>query len=333
MTIHTASVGLGWWGRELANAVGSISDLDIVACTSPNEEERDGFAREFGCRAAETFEDILHDPTIDAVLLATPHSLHADQVIDAARSGKHVFVEKPFTLTVDSGVRAATACRDAGVVLAVGHNRRLSGGAQTLRDLRDKGELGDVLHLEAHFSSPSALTYSAGQWRADRAEAPGGGLASMGLHMIDTMQWLFGPIRRTSCLARRQAAPVNIDDVTTAMFVFESGVTATLSSLFTTTLDAWLRVCTTAGIFTASDDFARVVHRPLTGEAIEMPVTPVDTVKIELQAFADAINGTASVAVSAENALTNIAVMEAMMTSAAKAGAWTEVQVILPDGA
>ena len=120
--------------------------------------------------------------------------------------------------------------------------------------------MGTVLHLEGHFSSPSALGYRPDMWRAQRAEAPGGGLASMGLHIVDTMQWLFGPVGRVSCLARRAAAPVDIDDVATALFEFDLGLTATLSSLFATSLDAWLRVCTTNGIFAASEDFARLTH-------------------------------------------------------------------------
>lgn len=330
MTIRAASVGLGWWGRQLADAARAMPELEIVACTSPDKKEREAFARDFGCRSVAALDGILADPAIDAVLLATPHSRHAGQVTDAARAGKHVFVEKPFTLTLASGLRAAGACRDAGVTLAIGHNRRLSGGARALRNLRDDGAFGDVLHLEAHFSSPSALSYVPGQWRADRTEAPGGGLASMGLHMIDTMQWLFGPIRRASCLARRQAAPVDIDDVTTALLVFESGLTATLSTVFTTALDAWLRVCTTQGIFIASEDFGRLVHRPIAGDPVDMPPERIDTVAMELQAFARAIVGQGAVAVSPAEALSNIAVMEAMMESAGRGGRWCDVRQIPP---
>ena len=260
------------------------------------------------------------------MLIATPHSLHAEQVMAAARAGKHVFVEKPFTLTAASGRAAAEACRAAGVVLAVGHNRRLSAAATRLRSLLEQGEMGTVLHLEGHFSSPSALGYRPDMWRAQRAEAPGGGLASMGLHIVDTMQWLFGPVGRVSCLARRAAAPVDIDDVATALFEFDSGLTATLSSLFATSLNAWLRVCTTNGIFKASEDFARLTHHRIDGAVEELALEPVDTVVEELARFAAAIEGNGPVAVTPQDAITNVTVMEAMMASTAANGAWRAVE-------
>ena len=326
MAIGVAAIGLGWWGRELARAAQHVCDLDLVAAVSPVAEERAAFAQDFGCNAGPVFADALADSAVEAVLIATPHSLHAEQVMAAAHAGKHVFVEKPFTLTAASGRAAAGACRAAGVVLAVGHNRRLSAAATRLRNLLEQGALGTVLHLEGHFSSPSALGYRPDMWRAQRAEAPGGGLASMGLHIVDTMQWLFGPVRRASCLARRAAAPVDIDDVATGLLEFDSGLTATLSSLFATSLDAWLRVCTTNGIFTASEDFTRLTHIALDGAVKEMPLEPVDTVAEELARFAAAMQGDGPVAVTPEEAIANVSVMEAMMASVAENGAWLEVE-------
>ena len=326
MAIGVAVIGLGWWGRELARAARGVAGLDLVAGISPVAAEREAFAQDFGRPAGPVFADALADPAVGAVLIATPHSLHAEQVMAAAHAGKHVFVEKPFTLTAASGRAAAEACRAAGVVLAVGHNRRLSAAATRLRSLKEQGEMGTVLHLEGHFSSPSALGYRPDMWRAQRAEAPGGGLASMGLHIVDTMQWLFGPVGRVSCLARRAAAPVNIDDVTTALFEFDSGLTATLSSLFATSLDAWLRVCTTNGIFTASEDFTRLTHLTMDGSLQELSLEQVDTVAEELARFAAALCGDGPVAVTPEEAIANVAVMEAMMASAAENGAWRAVQ-------
>ena len=324
--IGTAVIGLGWWGRELARAAGEVPGLDLVAGVSPDAGERASFAQDFGCPAGPVFADALADPAVEAVLIATPHSLHAEQVAAAAQAGKHVFVEKPFTLTAASGRAAAEACREAEVVLAVGHNRRLSGAAARLRSLLGEGAFGTVLHLEGHFSSPSALGYRPDMWRAQRVEAPGGGLASMGLHIVDTMQWLFGPVRRASCRARRAAAPVDIDDVTAALLEFDSGLTATLTSLFATSLDAWLRVCTTNGIYAATEDFARLAHIALDGSVNELPLEPVDTVAEELSRFAAAIRGEGRVAVTPEEAVANVSVMEAMTASAAANGAWREVQ-------
>jgi len=180
--IRAALVGLGWWGGELAVAAERLGGpLRIAACTSLSAEESQRFAERFGARPVESYDAVLAAPDLDAVILATPHSLHAEQVIAAARAGKHVFVEKPFTLSAASGRAAAEACAQAGVVLAVGHNRRFSAGARALKDLVEQGALGTVLHVEGHFSSNSAMRYRPDQWRARRDEAPGGALASIGL--------------------------------------------------------------------------------------------------------------------------------------------------------
>ena len=326
MGIGIAVIGLGWWGRELARAAGHVPELDLVAGVSPDAGERRSFAQDFGCPAGPAFADALADPAVEAVLIATPHSLHAEQVLAAAQAGRHVFVEKPFTLTAASGRAAAAACRDAGILLAVGHNRRLSAAAGRLHSLKERGAFGTVLHLEGHFSSPSALGYRPNMWRAQRAEAPGGGMASMGLHIVDTMQWLFGPVRRVSCLARRAAAPVDIDDATTALLELEAGLTATLTSLFATAPDSWLRVCAANGIFTASDDFARLTHRGMDGAVAELALDPVDTVVEELACFAAAVEGKAPVSVTPEDAIANVAVLEALAASAQADGAWREIR-------
>src|SRR5229473_7352597 len=128
--LRVASVGLGWWSDELAKAVYGKSDrLRIVACASQTPAKRVEFAEKFGARPFDRYEDVLADNDIDGVLLTTPHSLHADHVAAAARAKKHVFVEKPFTLTAASGRKAAASCHRAGIVLAVGHNRRFLPGA------------------------------------------------------------------------------------------------------------------------------------------------------------------------------------------------------------
>src|SRR5262249_62170854 len=124
MTVRVAAVGTGRWGGTLADAAGRGTGLSLLACPSRSAENRALFAKTYGCRDVPTLDAVLGDPDVDAVLITTPHSVHADQVVAAARAGKHVFVDKPFTLTVADARRATEACRRAGVVLAVGHQRR-----------------------------------------------------------------------------------------------------------------------------------------------------------------------------------------------------------------
>ena len=324
--IRAALVGLGWWGGELAEAAKRLDGpLRIAACTSLSTDETRQFAERFGARPLANFDAALAAPDLDAVILATPHSLHAEQVMAAATAGKHVFIEKPFTLTAASGHMAADACARAGVTLAVGHNRRFSAGARALKDLVERGALGTVLHVEGHFSSNSALRYRPEQWRAQRTEAPGGALASIGLHLIDVMAWLFGPIERVACQARRRAVAVDIDDTTSALLEFKSGVTGYLGSHFACPLSFHFHIAATTANAEARADFTELVLRHTPEKAEAVPLEPVDTLMAELAAFGDACEGRAPFPITPEEAIHNVAVLEALAHSAAHDAAWSRV--------
>jgi len=201
--LRCASIGLGWWGGEHAVATqGKSKLLRIEAChTDSGDSAADvaamrDFADRFDARPFARFDELLADQTIDAVIITTPHSRHVPQIIAAAEAGKHVFVEKPLALSLESGRTAHDACRKHGVVLAVGHNRRFMNALQVIKNLVEDGALGTILHAEAHFSWPGGLTYPKGYWRADPAEAPGGAMTATCIHMIDSFAHLLGPIER-----------------------------------------------------------------------------------------------------------------------------------------
>jgi predicted dehydrogenase len=324
--LRAASIGLGWWSDELAGAVQGKSDaLRIVTCASRSADKRAAFARKFETAQHESYEAVLDDPGVDAVILTTPHSRHAEHVERAAGAGKHVFVEKPFTLTAESGARAATACARAGVVLAVGQNRRFCAAAQALREMLDDGRFGTLLHLEANFSAPGALAYTPDKWRANRVESPGGALAALGVHMIDLLCWLGGPARRVSAQARRLAVPVEIEDTTSAILEFESGATGYLGSLFACPYTSFLNVYgTEANAFAAVDGNELRIQAP-GGSPEARDIVPVDTLKAELEEFARACGGGPPFRVRPGEAIHNVAVMEAIAASAAQNAAPVEI--------
>ncbi len=316
--LRAASIGLGWWSDELAGAVQGKSDaLRIVACYSRSAAKRALFAKKFATATHDSLDALLADKSIDAVILTTPHSQHADHVMAAAAAGKHVFVEKPFTLTAASGQAAAAACARAGVVLAVGHNRRFAPAARRLKQMAADGGFGTVLHAEANFSLPGALAYTPDRWRANRSESPGGAIAALGIHMIDLMHWLLGPIVRVSAQAARRAVSVDIDDTTSALFVFASGATGYLGTLFACPRTNYLNIYGTKANALAGVDDNRLEVQPATGPAVPERLMPVDTLKAELEEFALACAGRASFTVRPEEAIHAVAVMEAMVASAA----------------
>jgi predicted dehydrogenase len=327
--LNAASVGLGWWSDELAGAIQGKSELVRVAsCFSRTPEKREAFAGKFATAQHESYEAVLADPAIDAVILTTPHSLHAEHVIAAARAGKHVFVEKPFTLTAESGRIAAAACEAAGVVLAVGHNRRFSAASRALKDMLEAGELGTLLHMETNFSAPGGLAYTTDRWRASRTESPAGGLAGLGVHMIDLAVWLGGRVRRVNAQSVRRAVPVDIDDTTSALFALESGATASLVTLMACPYTIFVNVYgTKANAFAAID--ANRLEVQLPGEQPQpRALQPVETLKAELEEFALACAGRVTYRIRPQEAIHTVAVMEAITRSAAEGGA-----PVTPDGA
>ncbi|HEY5897527.1 MAG TPA: Gfo/Idh/MocA family oxidoreductase, partial [Burkholderiales bacterium] len=233
LMLRTAFVGTGWWGGELAKAAASLPDvIEIAGFHSLDLDQCRRLREQHGGASFHSFEQVLSDKNVDAVVLATPHTLHVPQTAAAAAARKHVFVEKPLALDVDSARRAAAVCEKARVVLAVGHNRRFMPGARKIKELLEGGACGRVIHVEAHYSGDLMMRLPAGHWRLKRTEMPAAGMAPMGLHMADMLQWLLGPIARVCAVTKRQTQWTNgadLDDTCAALFELESGATGSLA--------------------------------------------------------------------------------------------------------
>lgn len=321
-------VGTGWWGMELGKAARALpARIDVLGCTSLSAEECARFCAAFGGRAFAGYDAVLADSAVDAVLLATPHSLHAPQIIAAAQARKHVFCEKPFTLSVASGAAAIAACEQHKVVLGVGHNRRYMPGARLIRQWVDAGELGTILHVEANYSSNLEGRYPAGHWRRDPDEIPCAGLTPMGLHMVDTLTWVLGPIRRLAAVAKHRALSIPLDDTCATLFELHSGATGTLATHLACGLTANLRIYGSKANIEARDNFAEIRIEP-TDPAQPRTLhrfTVDDSLVREIEAFADACAGVAPFPIRPAEALRNIAVLEAMRSSVADGNKWVEV--------
>ncbi|MEK7438123.1 MAG: Gfo/Idh/MocA family oxidoreductase [Pseudomonadota bacterium] len=319
--LNVAIVGLGRWGRRLVDAVCAPESAKLrytqVVARTPDKLRAYCTAR--GLALSGSLAQVLADPQVDAVVLATPHSMHAEQVIAAAGAGRHVFVEKPFTLDAASARAAAQACRAAGVVLALGHNRRFLPAFLEMKRRVVAGELGEILHLEGNFSGNFGLAYDPGAWRATQGESPAGGMTAMGIHIIDAFIALAGPIAAMRCESQRRVLTVELDDTTSAYARFASGATGCISTLTATGRIVRLQVFGTRGWLHLLDhrilevcDIEGKVRR------IEYPL--VDIERAELEAFADAVAGTATYPVPVDEVVHGVAVMEAAIRSAANDG-------------
>jgi predicted dehydrogenase len=316
--VRVAAVGVGRWGGVLADAARQGTGLSVVACTSRSAENRAAFAKTYGCRDLPSYEAVLADPAVEGVLITTPHSVHAEQVMAAARAGKHVFVEKPFTLTVADGRRATEACRRAGVVLAVGHQRRKQAASRALKRLLDEGVLGRVAQVEGNFSGDIGFTFKPGIWRADRAETPAGAMTNIGIHHVDTYQYFLGPIARVMAFSRRVALTgVDVDDATSILFEFASGSLGYLGT-------SWVHPNRTSVItlhgteaqaWSEADGTRLFLSRRGQPERTAAPLTPVDPVVEELAEFARCVREGTRPEVGGDEATANVAVLEAIVES------------------
>jgi len=315
--IDAAIVGLGRWGRTLVEAVQGKSDkLRFTYVVSRSPDRLRDFAARHRLDLVGDLSPVLADRAIDAVVVATPHSLHCDQTIAVASAGKAVFCEKPLTLTKAEAERAIDACRKAGVVLGVGTDKRFFPALQELLRLVKGGELGRILHLEAHFSNEVAGTFS--EWRYSPDESPAGGMTGTGIHMLDALVALAGPVRRVQALLLSHKPPPDPHDSLSALLEFTSGVSATLAIVRST--PAYFRLHA-FGREASAEALGRtdLVLRRSGEEPQHLSFPPVDSVQANLEAFADAVAGVAPYPIRTEEILDTVAAFEAI-AKAAKSG-------------
>ncbi|HEY7445082.1 MAG TPA: Gfo/Idh/MocA family oxidoreductase [Vicinamibacterales bacterium] len=331
--IKAAIVGLGWWGKTIVESVQTDSDLIrfVAGATRTTSPELTSFAEAHRLRLAPHFEALLADREVEAIVLATPHSMHSQQVIAAAQAGKHVFCEKPFALTKADAELAAAATRNAGVTLGLGYNRRFHPEMVKLRERIRTGGLGTVLHVEATMTFPNALMLKATQWRAHREETPCGGLTPMGVHAIDGMIDLCGPIDQVYCQSFRRVVEVDSDDTTSMLFRMKAGMSGYLGTITATGPGFSFQVFGSNGsvrlegmthVAGASSEerrtrlFGTCKYQPLKGPAEVWEAARLDVTRACLEAFATAARGGAAFPIPIEEMVHGAAVTEAVVRSA-----------------
>ena len=322
--INAAIVGLGWWGRYIVGSLQGKSDnIRFIRAVDTDPDAASSFADENGLRFSSDFGDALNDDTVDAVILATPHSWHEEQIVQAAAAGKHVFSEKPLALKKTSAVRAVAACEHAGVILGVGHERRFEPALMEIKTLVDSGELGTIMHVEANFSHDGLAAVKAGDWRASKTESPAAAMTGMGIHLTDTFIQILGTITQVHALTTKGVTAWESGDLVSAHMTFENGATGSFSSLLATPFFMRLHVFGSGGWAEARDTVrpeqvgVTVLSTRLKGGDVEVRDVPsIDTVRVNIEAFAMAAEGGTAYPISMEDMAHNIAVLEAITVSA-----------------
>ncbi|MGI9499759.1 MAG: Gfo/Idh/MocA family protein [Geminicoccaceae bacterium] len=322
-TFKIAIAGFGWWGQHMARRLIGHADITVLGVVEP-DAARQGDIEAAGLEWFETLDVALLREDVDAVILTTPNLLHEEQVIQCALSGKHVFCEKPLGLTAASARRSAAACKEAGVQLGIGHERRFEKAMLALKSAIERGELGTIMHAEAAFSHDKLIHVPNGDWRTLASTAPAAGMTGMGVHLTDLLISFFGRVETVQAMTSDRSLGWETGDVVTVQLGFEAGMTAVLSAILHTPhfirmhvfgSEKWIEIRNASHPDTPGGKVSYV--EAMTGTPqVEKTFMWNDAVVANLEAFRNAAIGEACYPFTLEEMIHNIEVLEAITLSA-----------------
>jgi predicted dehydrogenase len=327
--LRVGCIGMGWWSDVLADAVQRSGKLEIVSCYTRSEEKRQAFAAKYRCRPAASYEAMLADPRIEAIVNTTPNDVHLATTSAAAAAGKHVFLDKPIANTISDGRAITEACRNAGVVLALGYQRRRESQFRWIRRQIDAGLLGKLVNAEANISRDRLGKIDLTSWRYQAAGMPGGVMLQIGIHYIDVLEYLIGPIRAVRGQSAQLVLPGDNPDVASLILEHDNGALSTLNASYASASEYYLM-----NIYgkdaTAYYDLHNGLRLLKRGESEPTAIKCAanDTLVEELEEFAAAVRGQGRHEVGGEYATRSLAVVRAGILSA-REGRRVEVAEIL----
>jgi len=315
---------LGRWGRLIVDSVQGKSDrISFVAASTRTRAKAEDFCRDRKIELRNDLDEILNDTKIDAVVFTTPHRQHEEQVKRAARAGKHVCMEKPFTLTVASARAALDAIKKAGVVLGIDYQRRFHPSIGEIRKRVRDGRLGTVNFCLAEAAGPNALFLAKESWRANPEETPVGAMTGIGVHLVDGFIDFCGEVNEVYCVNTRRGAPL-VDDTTTVVLKHRNGVTSTIMCSIASASNYRVAVYGTRGLAETERDLDAFRFTPAPDKPGPAPATQPEVIENKgfnpvracIEAFAEAAGGGSPFPITAEQILHGVAVFEAVVKSA-----------------
>jgi predicted dehydrogenase len=329
--VRVACIGMGWWSDVLADAIKRSGKLKIEACFTRSEDKRKAFAAKYGCLAAPSLEAILGDRSIEAIVNTTPNNVHLETARAAAAAGKHVFLDKPIANTVAEGRAIAAACRQHGVVLALGYQRRREAHFRWVRKQIDDGVFGKLVNAEANISRDRLGKIDLSSWRYTAEGMPGGVMLQIGIHYTDVLEYLMGPIKAVSGRVAQLVLPGDNPDVASLILEHESGALSTLNASYASASEYYV-MNVYGKEATAYYDLHQGLRFLKRGAERSEPVSvsKVDTFVDELEEFAAAVRGQATPEMDGDRATTSLAVIRAGLKSA-REGRRVEVAEILAE--
>ena len=329
--INVACLGMGWWSDVLADAIQKTDKINIVSCYTRSEDKRNTFAKKYSCAAAPSYEAILADKHIDAIVNTTPNSVHRETTIAAAQAGKHVFLDKPIANTVADGRALTEACRKAGVVLGMGYQRRREGQFRWIKQQIDAGIFGKLVNAESNISRDRLGKIDLRSWRYQAVGMPGGVMLQIGIHYVDVLTYLMGPVKAVSGRSAQLVLPGDNPDVASLILEHENGALSTVNASYASASEYYLM-----NIYGKDASAYYDMHTGLRwlNRGADKPdavsYNKIDTFVDQLEEFAAAVRGQGAPEVDGEKATLSLAVMRAGIRSA-QLGRRVEIAEIMAD--
>jgi predicted dehydrogenase len=327
--VKVACIGMGWWSDVLADAMKRSGKLEIVACYSRSEEKRNAFAKKYACRSSPSFDSILKDNGVEGIINTTPNDAHLETTAAAARAGKHVFLDKPIANTIADARAITEAGRKAGVVLAVGYQRRRESPFRWVRKQIDAGVFGRLVNAESNISRDRAGKIDLSSWRYQASGMPGGVMLQIGIHYTDVLEYLVGPVAAVSARLAQLVLPGDNPDVASLVLEHENGALSTLNASYASASENYVMNIygKEASAYYDLHQGLRFVQRNVPGAA-PVPCAKNDAIVEELEEFAAAARGGAEPEMTGERATASLAVIRAGIVSAKEGRRVTVAEVL-----
>jgi predicted dehydrogenase len=315
--VRVGCVGMGWWSDVLADAIKRSGKLEIVACYTRSAEKRQAFASKYGCRAVDSYEAMLKDPAVEAIINTTPNNVHAETTEAAARAARHVFLDKPIANTIADARALTKACRDARVVLALGYQRRKESHFRWIRQQIDAGVFGKLVNAEANISRDRLGKFDLSSWRYTAAGMPGGVMLQIGIHYTDVLEYLIGPVKAVTGRLAQLVLPGDNPDVASLILEHENGALSTLNASYASASEYYAM-----NIYGKEASAYYDLHQGLrflkrgTERASPVECPKNDPIVEELEEFAAAVRGHAKPEMDGERSTASLAVLLAGIKSA-----------------
>ena len=327
--LRVGCIGMGWWSDVLADAMKRSTQFEIAACYTRSDEKRKAFASKYGCKPAASFDEILGDPGISAVINTTPNNVHRETTCAAAQAGKHVFLDKPIANTIADARALTEACRKARVVLALGYQRRKESHFRWVRKQIDDGVFGKLVNAEANISRDRLGQFDLKSWRYTAEGMPGGVMLQIGIHYTDVLEYLLGPIKAVSGRLTQLVLPGDNPDVASLVLEHDNGALSTLNASYASASEYYCM-----NIYGKEASAYYDLHQGLrflkrgSKSSSPVPCEKNDTIREELEEFADAARGKGKPEMDGEASTRSLAVLRAGIKSS-REGRRVEVAEIL----